>query len=141
MKFSFLFFALCADQSTLLHGLVTKTTSSLLLSSNSASATVISGRGNAKIAQASNTEQIISKVDGADSQLFNAITLVAGTTVGAGILALPSVAIESGFIPSSVALIGSWIFMVTTGQLSLLLLYITVLYRTHYIQLSYHKIS
>lgn len=117
MKFTFLFFALCANQSTLLQGLVTKSTSSLLLSSNSASAAVVSGRGNAKIAQAGNTEQIISKIDNADNQLFNAISLVAGTTVGAGILALPSVAIESGFIPSSVALIGSWIFMVTTGLL------------------------
>lgn len=128
MKFSFLFLALCADQSLLLHGLVTKSTSSLLLSSNSASAAVVSGRGNAKVAQAGNTEQTISKVDGADNQLFNAISLVAGTTVGAGILALPSVAIESGFIPSSAALIGSWIFMVTTGQLLLLLLYIAVQY-------------
>ena len=113
MKFSFLFFALCADHSTLLHGLVTKSSSSLLLSGNPAA--IASGRGNAKITQASNTEQISSKVDAADNQLFNAISLVAGTTVGAGILALPSVAIESGFVPSSVALIGSWIFMVTTG--------------------------
>lgn len=97
----------------LLHGLVTKSSNSLLLSGNSAA--VGSGRGNAKITQASNTEQISTKGDAADKQLFNAISLVAGTTVGAGILALPSVAIESGFIPSSVALIGSWIFMVTTG--------------------------
>jgi Tryptophan/tyrosine permease family len=141
MKFSFLFFALCADQSTLLHGLVTKSTSSLLLSSNSASAAAVSGRGNAKIAQAGNTEQIISKIDNADSQLFNAISLVAGTTVGAGILALPSVAIESGFIPSSAALIGAWIFMVTTGQLSLSLSVIIVSYHSahsiQYNQLSY----
>ena len=51
------------------------------------------------------------------SQLVNAISLVAGTTVGAGILALPAVAAEAGFVPSTVALLGSWVFMATTGLL------------------------
>ena len=51
------------------------------------------------------------------SQLINSISLVAGTTVGAGILALPSVASEAGFTPSCVALLGSWVFMSITGLL------------------------
>lgn len=51
------------------------------------------------------------------NQLLNSINLVAGTTVGAGILALPSVASTTGFIPSTIALVGSWLFMVTTGLL------------------------
>ena len=49
--------------------------------------------------------------------LANAISLVAGTTVGAGILALPAVAAEAGFVPSTIALLGSWVFMATTGLL------------------------
>ena len=48
---------------------------------------------------------------------WNAISLVAGTTVGAGILALPAVATEAGFFPSAVALLGAWVFMATTGLL------------------------
>ena len=60
-----------------------------------------------------------SKFSNVDSktQLISAIALIAGTTVGAGILALPAVAAESGFIPSSITLIGAWIFMTTTGLL------------------------
>ncbi|CAK7331875.1 unnamed protein product [Dovyalis caffra] len=49
--------------------------------------------------------------------LSSAIFLVAGTTVGAGILAIPAVTQESGFLASSVACILCWIFMVTTGLL------------------------
>lgn len=55
------------------------------------------GRGNAIVLANSipNTPEnpITEKESG---QLFNSIALVAGTTVGAGILALPAVAIESG---------------------------------------------
>ena len=52
-----------------------------------------------------------------NGELLNMISLVAGTTVGAGILALPQVASEPGFIPSTVGLLGSWVFMATTGLL------------------------
>ncbi|CAN7038038.1 unnamed protein product [Brassica rapa subsp. trilocularis] len=56
------------------------------------------------------------------SQLFSgslssAIFLVAGTTVGAGILAIPAVTQESGFLASAVACILCWAFMVVTGLL------------------------
>lgn len=37
--------------------------------------------------------------------------------IGAGVLALPSVAAPAGFIPSSAALLGVWIYMVGTGLL------------------------
>ena len=37
--------------------------------------------------------------------------------VGAGVLALPTVAAPSGFLPSSTALIGIWIYMAATGML------------------------
>jgi hypothetical protein len=44
--------------------------------------------------------------------LVSAVLLIAGTTVGAGILAIPSVTQESGFLASSVACIGCWLYMV-----------------------------
>lgn len=49
--------------------------------------------------------------------LSSSIFLVAGTTVGAGILAIPAVTQESGFLASAVACIGCWIFMAVTGLL------------------------
>ncbi|KAL4364520.1 Tyrosine-specific transport protein [Arachis hypogaea] len=49
--------------------------------------------------------------------LSSAILLVAGTTVGAGILAIPAVTQESGFLASAVTCIVCWIFMVSTGLL------------------------
>ena len=52
---------------------------------------------------------------GDDSDVINAIALIAGTTVGAGILALPSISKETGFLYSSLGLVGSYIFMLVTG--------------------------
>ncbi len=49
--------------------------------------------------------------------LLGAITLIAGTTVGAGVLALPAATFRAGVIPSSLMLIGVWIYMVVTGLL------------------------
>ncbi|XP_061344695.1 uncharacterized protein LOC133290604 isoform X1 [Gastrolobium bilobum] len=49
--------------------------------------------------------------------LSSAIFLVAGTTVGAGILAIPAVTQEAGFLASAVTCILCWIFMVVTGLL------------------------
>lgn len=48
---------------------------------------------------------------------WGAAALVAGTTVGAGVLALPAVTQDGGFIPSSVLLVLSWVYMATTGNL------------------------
>ncbi|KAK7300286.1 hypothetical protein RJT34_11128 [Clitoria ternatea] len=49
--------------------------------------------------------------------LSSAVFLVAGTTVGAGILAIPAVTQEAGFLASAVTSILCWIFMVVTGLL------------------------
>ena len=52
-----------------------------------------------------------------DKETWSAIALVAGTTVGAGILALPKTTAAPGFVPSSLALVGVWIFMASSGLL------------------------
>lgn len=49
--------------------------------------------------------------------LTSAIFLVAGTTVGAGILAIPAVTEEAGFLASAVTCILCWLYMVVTGLL------------------------
>ncbi|KAF6149459.1 hypothetical protein GIB67_016997 [Kingdonia uniflora] len=49
--------------------------------------------------------------------LSSAILLVAGTTVGAGILAIPAVTQEAGFLASAITCIICWIYMVITGLL------------------------
>ncbi|KAL3850205.1 hypothetical protein ACJIZ3_012087 [Penstemon smallii] len=49
--------------------------------------------------------------------LSSSILLVAGTTVGAGILAIPAVTQEAGFLASAIICILCWIFMVVTGLL------------------------
>lgn len=51
--------------------------------------------------------------------LPGAIALVAGTTVGAGMLALPAVCQSSGFVPSTTALVLCWAYMLGTGLLVL----------------------
>ncbi|XP_034213826.1 tyrosine-specific transport protein isoform X4 [Prunus dulcis] len=49
--------------------------------------------------------------------LPSAIFLVAGTTIGAGILAIPAVTQESGFLASAITCVLCWIYMVVTGLL------------------------
>ncbi|KAM5584790.1 hypothetical protein ABKV19_004248 [Rosa sericea] len=49
--------------------------------------------------------------------LSSAVFLVAGTTVGAGILAIPAVTQESGFLASAITCIFCWVYMVVTGLL------------------------
>ncbi len=43
--------------------------------------------------------------------------LISGTTVGAGILALPAVTLPAGVLPSTAILIAVWIYMVVSGLL------------------------
>lgn len=70
-------------------------------------------------------DRLFSSVDADDgftrepASMGGAVALVAGTTVGAGMLALPAVCQDSGFVPSTVALVGCWLYMVTTGLLVL----------------------
>ena len=49
--------------------------------------------------------------------LFGSACLVAGTTVGAGILALPNATVDAGFGASAAVLGGCWAFMAGTGLL------------------------
>ncbi|KAJ8750312.1 hypothetical protein K2173_014227 [Erythroxylum novogranatense] len=63
----------------------------------------------------SNLNQVTFKRE--PGSLSSAIFLVAGTTVGAGILAIPAVTQESGFLASAVACIVCWVYMVATGLL------------------------
>ena len=49
--------------------------------------------------------------------LLGAIALVAGTTVGAGILALPAVTLPSGVVPSSTLLIAVWLYALVCALL------------------------
>ena len=53
----------------------------------------------------------------ASGTLLGAIALVAGTTVGAGILALPAKTFEAGFAPSAATLLLCWVYMSSTGLL------------------------
>ena len=49
--------------------------------------------------------------------ILGSTALVAGTTVGAGILALPAVTLPSGVIPSTVLLIAVWLYALVSGLL------------------------
>lgn len=51
--------------------------------------------------------------------LFGAILLIAGCCIGAGMLGLPVVSAMTGFQPSLVMFLISWLYMVTTGFLLL----------------------
>ena len=53
----------------------------------------------------------------ATTSVVGATALVAGTTIGAGILALPAKTLEAGFGPSAIALVGSWAYMAATALL------------------------
>jgi len=53
----------------------------------------------------------------ASISVAGATALVAGTTVGAGILALPAKTIEAGFGPSAVALVVAWAYMAASALL------------------------
>lgn len=49
--------------------------------------------------------------------ILGATALIAGTTVGAGILALPAVTEPAGFLPSTLALVGVWLYALISGLL------------------------
>lgn len=51
------------------------------------------------------------------NRFWSATALVSGTTIGAGVLALPTVTLAAGVIPSSIALILSWLYALSTGLL------------------------
>jgi tyrosine-specific transport protein len=51
------------------------------------------------------------------SSVFTSATLIAGTTVGAGILALPLVTTPAGLLPSTVLMVSAWLYMLISGLL------------------------
>ena len=53
--------------------------------------------------------------DEAPSTVLGSAALVAGTTVGAGILALPAKTLAAGLAPTATLLVGGWVFMAATG--------------------------
>ena len=50
-------------------------------------------------------------------KVVSGTSLIAGTTIGAGMLGIPLVTSEAGFFPAACATFGVWIFMVLTGLL------------------------
>lgn len=52
-------------------------------------------------------------------RVLGAIILIAGTTIGAGMLALPVVTAAAGFIPSMFLMIACWLYMTYTAFLTL----------------------
>ncbi|XP_020528320.1 uncharacterized protein LOC18442844 isoform X2 [Amborella trichopoda] len=63
----------------------------------------------------SNLNQVTLKRERGSSS--SAVFLVAGTTIGAGILAIPAVTQEAGFFASALTCFLCWIYMVVTGLL------------------------
>jgi tyrosine-specific transport protein len=53
------------------------------------------------------------------SRLFSGILLIAGTSIGGGMLALPILTGQAGFLPSVLLYFASWLFMALTGLLFL----------------------
>ncbi|WP_299489727.1 aromatic amino acid transport family protein [Acaryochloris sp. IP29b_bin.137] len=69
-------------------------------------------------------DRLFSQLDVADAQFkrapdqrVSAIALVAGTTVGAGILALPAITQPAGFLPSTCMLIVVWVYALVAALL------------------------
>jgi len=65
----------------------------------------------------SNLELYGSKLSHQPGSILGSTALIAGTTVGAGILALPAVTLPSGVVPSTVLLIAVWLYALVSGLL------------------------
>lgn len=65
----------------------------------------------------SNLELSATKLRHSKGSVFDSATLIAGTTVGAGILALPLVTTPAGLLPSTVLMVLSWLYMLISGLL------------------------
>jgi tyrosine-specific transport protein len=50
-----------------------------------------------------------------EGSVWGSAALVAGTTVGAGVLALPAATVSAGFLPSTTALLVAWVIMTASG--------------------------
>jgi tyrosine-specific transport protein len=65
----------------------------------------------------SNLELYENKLTHQPGSVLGSTAVVAGTTIGAGILALPAVTLPSGVVPSTVLLIGVWLYALVSGLL------------------------
>jgi tyrosine-specific transport protein len=65
----------------------------------------------------SKTEQGDVRAEHSSGSVIGAASLVAGTMVGAGVLALPAATASVGFLPSTVAMCIGWIYMTMSGLL------------------------
>ncbi|CAL8461729.1 g1260 [Coccomyxa elongata] len=67
------------------------------------------------------TKRLFSNLDSTlahqRGSVAGASILVAGTTIGAGILAVPYTTQDAGFVPSSAAILGTYVFSIVTGLL------------------------
>ena len=70
------------------------------------------------------------------NKIFGSILMLIGITIGAGILALPLISAKSGFIISSIGLIGIWILMLYTGLLVLEVNLAFPIYRNNFSSMS-----
>ncbi|NMG08229.1 aromatic amino acid transport family protein [Brasilonema sp. UFV-L1] len=65
----------------------------------------------------SNLELYGNKLNHQPGSVLGSTALIAGTTVGAGILALPAVTLPSGVVPSTVLLIAVWLYTLVSSLL------------------------
>lgn len=65
----------------------------------------------------SDTQRDAESLEQSRGSVFGSVTLVAGTTIGAGILALPLVTMPAGLLPSTVLMVASWLYMLISGLL------------------------
>ncbi|CAI5484954.1 unnamed protein product [Closterium sp. Yama58-4] len=92
----------------------------LLDSSLSASFLSSRGEGGAFVLAQSDSDAVSAEPPASRSgggTILGAVTLIIGSSVGAGVLALPSETAPAGFFPSSMVLIGCWAFLVLEALL------------------------
>ncbi|MFM6139948.1 MAG: aromatic amino acid transport family protein, partial [Sphaerospermopsis kisseleviana] len=58
-----------------------------------------------------------NKLNHQPGSVLGSTALIAGTTVGAGILALPAVTLPSGILPSTIVIIAVWLYTLFSGLL------------------------
>ncbi|CAI5482515.1 unnamed protein product [Closterium sp. Yama58-4] len=78
------------------------------------------GEGGAFVLAQSDSEAVSADPPASRSgggTILGAVTLIIGSSVGAGVLALPSETAPAGFFPSSMVLIGCWAFLVLEALL------------------------
>lgn len=65
----------------------------------------------------SNLELSGDRLQHSPGSRLSSSALIAGTTIGAGILALPAATLPAGLIPSTLLMVGVWLYMAVSGLL------------------------